>query len=260
MTHTIRMKNVVIVGGSSGIGLAVIQNLKDCSVTNISRTPCPVAGVNNISADVTDKAAVKKAFASADQIDTLIYCAGASLAAPTELVSDKDMRKVFDVNFFGAIDCIKCALPGLSKSDDAHIVIISSAAGVAPIAYDSVYSASKAGLLSLASALRLELPEIKSTAVVVGGVRTQFSFKRKIYTDCGDYNEQLKKASDSLIRIEQTGYAADFIAKKIIAVINKKNPPPVVTVGAKNKLMLFCYKMLPWRLKLYALRKTYNLQ
>lgn len=254
------MKNVVIVGGSSGIGLAVVQNLKDCSVTNISRTPCAVAGVKNITADVTDRDATGKAFAGIDEIDALIYCAGASLAAPTELVSEGDITRVFDVDLFSVIACIRCALPMLSKSDDARIVVLASSAAVAPIAYDSVYSASKAGVVSLCTELRLELPEIKSTAVIIGGVRTQFSFKRKIYTDCGDYGEQLKHASDSLIRIEQTGYSADFVAKKIVALLNKKNPPPSVTIGAKNKLALFCYKLMPWRLKLYALRKTYGLQ
>lgn len=253
------MKNIVIVGGSSGIGLAVVQNLKDCNITDISRTPCNVAGVRNITADITDSAQRKKAFASVQDMDALIYCAGASLAAPTECVSDDDMHYVFDVNILSAIECCKAAIPALSQSPDAKIIILGSSAGIAPIAYDSVYSASKAGLISLCTALRLELPEIKSTTVIIGGTRTQFSFKRKIYTDCGDYNVQLKHASDSLIKIEQTGYSADFIAKKIVALLDKHNPPPVVTVGAKNKLMLFMYKLMPWRLKLYALRKTYGL-
>ncbi len=258
--HTITMENIVIVGGSSGIGLAVVQNLKGNNIVNISRTPCHVAGVKNITADVTKKDELKAAFAELEDIDALVYCAGASLAAPTELLTDEDTRYVFDVNILSAIDCIKLAIPALSQSDNAKIIVLSSSAAVTPIAYDSIYSATKAGLVSLCTALRLELPEIKSTAVIIGGTRTQFSFERKIYDDCGDYADQLKTASDALIKREQTGYSADYVAKKIVKLIGKVNPPPVVTVGFKNKLMMFLYKIMPWRLKLFALRKTYDLQ
>lgn len=255
------MKSTVIVGGSSGIGLAIIQNLltRPTKLTNISRTPCAVANVNNLTADVTDSAAVASAFEKIEQIDTLIYCAGASLAAPIEYVKTNDSEYLFDVNVLGAISCIKAALPKLNKSDDPKIILLSSSGGIAPIAFDSFYSATKSGLFALAVAVRLECPKIKCTAVAVPATRTQFSFKRKIYTDCGEYDKNLKNASDALIKMEQTGYSPDYVAKKIVALLNKNNPPPKITVGIKNKLMMFTYNILPWRLKLYALRKIYDL-
>ena len=257
--HTIFMKNIVIVGGSSGIGLAVVQNLDGEHVTNISRSPCVVAGVNNLTADVTDGAALKKAFSRIERIDALIYCAGVSLAAPVEYTQADDYRKLFDVNLLGAIDCVKLAMPVLKNSEDGRIIILSSSGGVAPIAFDSFYSASKAGVIALCKSLRLEAPFVKSTAVVIGGTQTQFSFKRKVYTDCGDYDDKLKNASDALIKIEQTGYTAETVARKIVKIVYDADPPPTVTVGAKNKLMLGLYKILPWRLKLAALRATYGL-
>lgn len=253
------MKHIVTVGGSSGIGLAVIQNLQNCDIVNISRSPCAVAGVRNIQADVTDPNSLKRAFRSLDKIDVLIYCAGASLAAPVEYVEHRDYRYIFDVNILGAIDCCKLAIPKLKESENAKIIILGSSGGVAPIAYDSFYSATKSGIISLCTALRLELPQIKSTAVVIGGTQTRFSFKRKIYTDCGEYDKELKQASDALIKTEQTGYSANDVAVKIAQLVGKKDPPPVVTIGAKNKFMLWLYKILPWRLKLSALRATYNI-
>ena len=147
----------------------------------------------------------------------------------------------------------------LKESENAKIIILGSSGGVAPIAYDSFYSATKSGIISLCTALRLELPQIKSTAVVIGGTQTRFSFKRKIYTDCGEYDKELKQASDALIKTEQTGYSANDVAVKIAQLVGKKDPPPVVTIGAKNKFMLWLYKILPWRLKLSALRATYNI-
>lgn len=258
-SHTILMKSIVIVGGSSGIGLALVQNLMGNDITNISRTPCAVAGVNNLTCDVTDTARLEKTFAKIDRMDALVYCAGFSLAAPVEYTEAEDYRTLFDVNLFGAAECVKLAVPKLKNSEDGRIIILSSSAGIAPIAYDGFYSASKAGIISLCTTLRLELPQIKSTAVIVGGTQTMFSFKRKIYTDCGEYDKNLKTASDALIKIEQTGYSAEKTARAVKKIINDADPPLTVTVGAKNKLAMFAYKILPWRLKLYALRKTYGI-
>lgn len=255
------MKNTVIVGGSSGIGLAIVQNLmrRNTAIFNISRTPCAVAGVTNITADVTSHAALTAAVKKIERIDTLIYCAGTSLAAPIEYVKHSDAEYLFEVNTIGAIECIKAAIPKLNKSDGPKIILLSSAGGVAPIAFDSFYSAAKAGLFALAVAVRLECPNIKCTAVAVPATRTQFSFKRKIYTNCGEYDKPLKSGSDALIKMEQTGYSAEYVAKRVIAIADKSNPPPKVTIGVKNKLMLFTYNLLPWQLKLFALRKIYDL-
>lgn len=253
------MKNIVIVGGSSGIGLAVVQNLDGENITNISRTPCVVAGVNNLTADVTDRAALEKAFSRIERLDVLIYCAGVSLAAPVEYTQNDDYRRLFEVNLIGAVDCIKLAMPLLKNSEDGRIIALGSSGGVAPIAFDSFYSASKAGIIALCRSLRLEAPFVKSTAVIIGGTQTQFSFKRKVYTDCGDYDDMLKNASDALIKIEQTGYPAETVARRIVKIVYDVDPPPTVTVGVKNKLMLGLYNILPWRLKLAALRSTYGL-
>lgn len=253
------MKDIVIVGGSSGIGLALVQNLKGENITNISTSPCAVAGVKNIACDVADAKALQTAFDGIARIDVLVYCAGTSLAAPVEYIDTTDFKRLFEVNLFGALECVKLAAQKLKASSNGRIIVLSSSGAVTPIAFDGYYSASKAGLVAMCSALRLELPQIKSTAVIIGGTQTEFSFKRKIYTDCGEYNRNLKAASDALIKIEQTGYSAEKVARRIKKLVYAKSPPPQVTVGIKNKLAMFAYKLLPWRLKLFALRKTYGL-
>lgn len=256
------MKSIVIVGGSSGIGLAIAQNLLDeqTQITNISRNPCAVNGVTNITADVSDIFELHAAVNAVERIDALIYCAGESIAAPVEYAKNSDVKHMFDVNIIGATECIKAAMPKLNESDGPHVVLLSSSGGISPIPFDAFYSATKAGLFALAVAVRTETPKIKCTAVAVPATQTEFSFKRKVYTDCGEYNKNLKAASDALIKMEQTGYSADYVAKRVAAIIEKKNPPPKVTVGTKNKLMLFAYNLLPWRIKLYALKKMYDIK
>ncbi len=252
--------DIVIVGGSSGIGLALAQKLAaaEYSVTNISRTACPVAGVKNYIADASSPQELGKAFAKISTIDALVYCAGTSLAAPLEYVEYADVKNLFDVNVIGAIECCKLAMKKLKTSGSGKIILLGSVGGIAPIAFDSFYSASKAALILFARAVNLETDSVKTTVAVIGGTRTRFSFKRKIYADCGKYNGKLKSASDSLIKIEQQGYSADYVANKLAKML-KGNTPAVVTIGFKYKLASLCYKLLPQRLKQFADKKVYGL-
>lgn len=255
------MKKTIVVGGSSGIGLALCQRLRgmDVGTINISRTPCPVAGVVNLIADVTRSDELEKAFTQTEYADALVYCAGTSIAAPVRYAEMSDVKELVDVNFIGAVECCKLALPILERSKNGRIILLGSSGGVAPIAFDSFYSASKAALSMFASALDLET-DVKCVTAVIDGTRTRFSFKRNVYRDCGDYDRDLERATDALIKIEQTGCDASFVADGIVKILCAKNPPPVVTVGIKNKLKLSLYKILPQRLKQAVLRRVYRMK
>lgn len=255
------MKNIVIVGGSSGIGLSLVQQLtsRDNEVTNISRTPCPVASVVNYEADAKSPKELSAAFSKLKNIDALVYCAGMSLAAPVEYVKPSDYRELFEVNLLGAVECTRLAMPLLTASGDGRIIYASSTGAVTPIAFDSYYSASKAALCMFSRAVNLETDKVKTTAALIGGTKTQFSFKRKIYTDCGDYDKNLKSAADALIKIEQTGYDANAVATGLYKLLRAKNPPPVAAIGLKNKLELCIYRMMPLCIKQMIDKKIYRL-
>lgn len=261
MKTTENIKNIVIAGGSSGIGLALVQKLDagKKNIVNISRSACPVAGVRNIITDLAVPEEIDAAFSRIDRIDALIYCAGMSLAAPVEYTETADYRKLFEVNFLGAAECVKLAMPMLRASGDGRIILLASSGGVAPIAFDAFYSASKSALMTFAEAINLETENVRATAVVIGGTKTRFSFKRKIYTDCGDYDRDLKAAADSLIKMEQTGYNANRIADGIIKVLVNDAPPPAVTIGFKNKAQLLAYKVMPSCARRAVLRSVYGI-
>ncbi len=262
MKTTENISNIVIAGGSSGIGLALVQKLDagKKSIINLSRSACPVAGVKNIITDLAAPDEIGAAFARIDRIDALVYCAGTSLAAPVEYTATEDYRKLFEVNLLGAAECVKLAMPKLRASGDGRIVLLASSGGVAPIAFDAFYSASKAALITFAEALNLETQSVRATAVVIGGTKTRFSFKRKIYTDCGDYDKDLKAAADSLIKMEQTGYNVNRVADGIIKVLASDAPPPAVTIGIKNKAQLLAYKILPSCARRAVLRSVYGIK
>lgn len=251
-------KRIIIVGGSSGIGLCLCQKLRG-DIINISRSPCPIAGVKNIQADVTDRTAIERAFKTVERADALIYCAGTSMAAPVEYVKKADYEKLFSTNLFGAIECAKFAMPVLRKSGDGRMVFLSSSGGVTPIPFDSFYSASKAALTMFAQCLTLETAEVKATAAIIPATKTQFSFKRKIYDGCADYDTNLKSAADALIKIEQTGYDPNKVADGIIKILNSKNPPYKKTIGGENKFLLGLYAILPKCIRQALIKRIYRL-
>lgn len=99
-------KICVITGGSSGIGLctALEMKAKGYEVFNISRRREGAAGINHISADVTDEKRINEAVSyiidKAGRIDVLINNAGLEYPALSSLPKPQTPRKQFDVQFF----------------------------------------------------------------------------------------------------------------------------------------------------------------
>lgn len=89
-------------------------------------------------------------------IDVLINNAGMVVSGKFESLQPGDMRRQFDVNFFGAVDCTQAALPYL-KQRRGVVVNISSVAGLLGTPTASAYSASKAAMNAWSRALWAEL-------------------------------------------------------------------------------------------------------
>ena len=260
-------KTVLIIGASSGIGYETALKLigRNYNVVNISRTPCPLERVKNYAADVTVGTTLEKAIRSVaektDRLCALVYCAGFSMAAPLEYADPKDYRYLFEVNYFGALRAMQAVVPYMKKRG-GKIVLISSMAGLFPVAFDGFYSSSKAALDMLAKSADIELSpfNIRVTSVQPGGTSTSFTFKRKIYSeeDNKDYSSRVNKATAALANMEQGGLNAGEVAKLVADVIAMKKPPCEIQCGKKNKFYAFAGRVLPENLLLYLNKKMYR--
>ena len=245
-------KTAVIVGASSGIGKEAALQLaaKGYRVINISRTPCKGEKVKSISADAAQEGELQRAIAEAASgggIDLLIYSAGFSMSAPLEHAKSGDYRYLFEVNYFGAIEALKAALPYLKKRG-GRVVLVGSLGGDIPIPYDGFYSASKAALVMLAREANMELRGrgVRVSALIPGGTATDFTYNRMIYKDeTTDYAGSVKKASAALANIEQGGMSASLVAGAIVKLAERRNPPPVQSVGTRNGFVRFMNRVLP---------------
>ncbi|PJZ57129.1 SDR family NAD(P)-dependent oxidoreductase [Leptospira barantonii] len=165
-------KTIVVTGGSSGIGEAVLEILSklDCTLVNLSRTePALLKRKGNIAADLihipTDLSsekeidkAVKKISKDLRGIDVLFANAGVTTHSRFDGTRIETFRKTFDINFFGPIYLIQRLLPQI-KLNRGSVIATSTVSGLYGIPGRSAYSSSKSALHAALEAARIELSE-----------------------------------------------------------------------------------------------------
>lgn len=133
-----------------------------------------------LTLDVSDaarvKAAVREAADAFGRLDVVVNNAGYGLVGAFEEISAAQMERNFAVNFFGALDVIRAALPILRAQGSGHIVNISAAAVISNYAGFSIYGAAKWALEGVSESLAAELRPlgINVTIVQPGPFRTGF--------------------------------------------------------------------------------------
>ena len=109
--------HALLIGGSSGIGLALAKRLlaQSYQVTVISREPKGLPSeMNHISADIADTEALLPVIDTS--IDALVYLPGTIDLKPFGSLTLDRFKKEFDINFFGAVRAVQTYLPKLKES------------------------------------------------------------------------------------------------------------------------------------------------
>jgi NAD(P)-dependent dehydrogenase (short-subunit alcohol dehydrogenase family) len=112
------------------------------------------------------------------RIDVLVNNAGYGLFGPLEEIGERDLRREFDTNVFGAVNVIRAVLPSMRARRSGRIVQISSLEGVAPaVAGETAYSGTKFALEGIHEALAKEVDHLGIGVMIVepGPTRTDFA-------------------------------------------------------------------------------------
>jgi NAD(P)-dependent dehydrogenase (short-subunit alcohol dehydrogenase family) len=152
------MKNIVIIGGSKGVGSAILlQQLETNMVYNISRNAPDITHPNlkHFSADV-----LQDALPEIETIDTLIYCPGSINLKPIGSLSIDDFRNDFEINVIGAVKAIHKYLPVLKKGTNPSIVLFSTVAAKLGMPFHASIATAKAGIEGLVKSLGAELASV----------------------------------------------------------------------------------------------------
>jgi len=168
------MRKILIVGGSKGIGNAVLQQqLKQNNVFNISRTEPNFTNSNltHFGLDV-----LQEELPDIENIDTLIYCPGSITLKPISGLSVDDFRNDFEINVIGAVKVIQKYLPVLKKGDQPSIVLFSTVAVKLGMPFHASIATAKAGVEGLVKSLGAELaPTIRVNAIAPTITETSLS-------------------------------------------------------------------------------------
>ena len=158
--------NVLITGGSRGIGAAAVEQFaaRGDRVFFLyekehekAREVAKKTGATAICCDVADSTAVTAAFRQIGDVDVLICNAGIAQTGLMSMTDEETWDRIFDVNVKGMYLCINAAMPAFLKKHAGCIITVSSMWGQVGASCEAVYSATKGAVIALTKALAKEL-------------------------------------------------------------------------------------------------------
>lgn len=189
-------KTAFVTGGTAGIGKAVAQNFVEAGASVIiagrreeGEEVAREIGASFYRLDVADESAVSKAMQAAKEelgkLDILVANAGvATDEASIENTDTAQIKRVFDVNVWGVVYCIKYAVPILN--DKASIIVTSSLAAKIGFPGEWDYAASKAAVANIVKNAAIELGDrgIRVNGICPGGIQTDMALPAVIFEIC----------------------------------------------------------------------------
>jgi len=158
------MNKILVIGGSKGIGKAIIDSLIDRnSIINISRTH-PLLSHTNLTHFTRD--IQTDILPEIETIDTLIYCPGSINLKPISRLKLNDFRDDFEINVIGAVKAIQQYLPTLKKGNNPSILLFSTVAAKLGMPFHASVATAKSAVEGLTKSLGAELaPLIRVNAI-----------------------------------------------------------------------------------------------
>ncbi len=249
---------VLITGASSGIGQAIAQYLNDTKyiVYGTSRNPAkaPSQDFEMLELDVTNLESMQQAvefiITKEGRLDFLVNNAGMGITGPIEETPTEEIRKVFETNFFGALEMIKLVAPHMRKQHSGMVINITSIAGYMGLPYRGIYSATKGALGITTEAYRMELKEfnIKMTTVAPGDFATNIAAGR-YHTPVHNESPYKENYGNTLKLMDEhvdAGMDTKVMAKVIHKIMNTRSPKVHYRIGFfMQKISIVLKRLLP---------------
>jgi short-subunit dehydrogenase len=235
-------KVVIITGASSGIGLATAKEFAvlGARVVLAARSQVLLQAIESelkaagreafaVTTDVTRdedcQNLVKATIEKYGKIDILINNAGISMRALFRDVDIHVLKRLFDVNFWGAVQCTKYALPYLIKSRGS-VVGVSSVAGFVGLPGRTGYSASKYALHGFLETLRIENLKNGLHVLIMCAGFTKSDIRKKALTANGNPQGFTPREEEKMMMPED-------VAKAIVRAIKRKRNYVILTLEGK---------------------------
>jgi NAD(P)-dependent dehydrogenase (short-subunit alcohol dehydrogenase family) len=266
-------KVAVVTGCSSGFGLLTTLELarRGFRVFATLRNPASAERLDaalaeakltaeKVQLDVTDSGSIQRMVAevtrAAGHIDVLVNNAGISMGGLVEDSTMKEIRTLFETNFFGTVELTKQVLPAMRERREGRVICVSSLSGYIGFPGFGGYCGSKFALEGLCESLRHEMrPHNVFVSLVLPGVfRTEIFEKNKHVaaqsTQPGSSNPKLTEAitRNLMGHLERSRADPRAVALTIAKAATARRPALRYIVGADARLGAFLYGLFPARL------------
>lgn len=144
-------KQIVIIGGNSGIGKSIVEKLEESGADIFSFHK---SGTGDSALDILED--FDKIEGLPDRIDGLVYCPGTINLKPFHRFTIEDFRNDLEVNFLGAVKVLQASMKGLKKSDHASVVLFSTVAVNVGLGFHASISGAKGAIEGLVKSLAAE--------------------------------------------------------------------------------------------------------
>lgn len=176
-------KKILITGATSGIGEGLAHSLSQfgCELYLTGRNEKKLAeledlfeNVTCIKADICETGDIEKLVNSIDELDGVVNSAGIVRPFPIKFINQKQIDKLFDINYNGPVSLISLLFKQKKINKGASLVFMSSISSRFPHKGGALYSGSKAAINSYSKTLALEYADkkIRSNVILAAMVKT----------------------------------------------------------------------------------------
>jgi 3-dehydrosphinganine reductase len=255
----------LITGGSSGIGLALARllaqqgshvwlaargeqrlaaALEEVRAARQSDSQNCGAIPTDVSDPVQAAAMVAEVTARAGVPHLVVNSAGVARPGYFHKVDPEDFHWMMDINYFGTVNTLRAALPGMIARGSGHVVNISSEVGYMGVFGYSAYGASKFAVAGLSEILRAEMKPL--------GIRVSVAFPPDVKTPQLAYESQFRPPETRSITALASVISAETMAKAIVGGVRRRKYVIIPTFTDRTLYWLtrlfgsVTYQVLDW--------------
>ena len=185
------MKTYIVVGGSKGIGNAIVQSLlENNNVVNISRTKPTYthANLTHYNCDI-----LSDELPEIEHADGLVYCPGSINLKPIKRLSLEDFRDDYEINVIGAVKSIQKYLKALKNGNNPSIVLFSTVAAKLGMPFHASIAAAKSGVEGLVKSLGAEMATTLRINAIAPTVTNTDLASKLLRNDSEDLNAKISR-------------------------------------------------------------------